>query len=153
MTVRDIDHGFDRLVAQLAKLDDGVSVTVGIHEEEGAAAHPTSDATVVEVGALAEFGTIDQPPRSFIRAPFDANVARTQASMVRAACDVAKGKGLEEAFGAVGTELLGSMVEQFDRVAPLDEGTVEEKGSSEPLVETGTVKESLLSRVNGRVVS
>ena len=155
MTVRDIDRGYARFVRELEKMGGGVSVTVGIHEEEGAEDHPgASSATIVEVGALAEFGTVNQEARSFLRSTFDEEVGATGRDMVAAACKVAKREAtIEAAFGDVGLTLLGKMIDKMGETAPLDEGTVEEKGGDEPLLDTGATRQAMTVRVNGDKVA
>lgn len=155
MTVRDIDKGYAALVRAVDRLDrSGVSVTVGIHESEGGVEHPSaSSATVAEVAALAEFGTSSQPPRSFIRAAADEERAAMGAAMAEAARRVTRGAAVPAAFGEVGRDLLRAMRVRMDRAEPLDADTVDARGGSTPLDDTGTVRSALRVRVNGAEVA
>ena len=154
MGTRDIDRGYRRLIEQLEGLGGGVRTTVGIHAAEGAEAHPSGGGSIVEVAALGEFGTVTQPPRSFVRAAFDENVTEIGRSMVAAACKAARDEAkIEDAFAVIGRDLRDKMIAKMDDAVPLDEDTVEAKAAEVPLLETGVIREALRVRVNDREVA
>lgn len=151
--MRDIDRGYDRFVDRVRRLEaTPPHVTVGIHAAEGAEAHPTAAIPVVDVAALAEFGTSRQPPRSFLRVPVDTAEPELARKLEQAAEAYLEGGSLEDAFGEVGLELRESMLEAMDSSPALDEDTVEAKGDATPLEETGALREAVRVRVSGREV-
>ena len=116
--VIDRDRGARALTRRLEALGD-VRVSVGIHEEEGAEAHP-SGPSVAEVARFVEFGTDDTAPRSFVRAATDSERGRLEAGLARTAEQVARGRAdAERSFGEIGEELAAAM----RRRLPTDTGT------------------------------
>ncbi len=106
-TVRDTDRGARRLIAGLEQLDR-VRLTVGVHEDTGAAPHAHSGGTITEVAAAVELGTIDRAPRSFVRAAVDAR-SDLGGELAAAGVRVLEGADPDAAFGAVGEQLAGDM--------------------------------------------
>jgi len=153
VTVRDIDRGYAKLLQQVDRLGrpGGITTSVGIHSEEGAEGHPTNPGmSVVEVAALSEFGTATQPPRSYVRAVVDERQGDIEQSLLRASEKVARGEvEIVTAFGAVGLGVRDQMVERMSATEALDDDTVEQKGSAEPLLGTETLRNAMLVRVNG----
>jgi hypothetical protein len=144
-----------------ARQMDASVVTVGIHEEQGAATHQQEDnfgegfgqaspPTIAEVGAFHEFG-LGVPQRSFIRAWADENDGVNKKRLRKIADAVVSGhissprQGLER-FGllAVG-EIQRRMADGIEPA--LDERTVKQKGSSVPLIDTGQLRSSITHRV------
>lgn len=109
MTVRDIDRGMSRLLEQLDAVD-GVRITVGVHEDDGSAHHRGSGSasTVADVAAATELGTVDEAPRSFVRAAVDERPALGR-ELADAGARVLQGADLREAFGAVASSLADDM--------------------------------------------
>lgn len=157
MTVRDIDRGYARLVERFQRLGRGargITTTVGVHAEEGAEGHPTSGVPVVDVAALAEFGTSSQPPRSYLRSVVDERQATLERDLLRASEKIARGEAdLVTAYGAVGLELRDLMIERMAATEALDDDTIEQKGTATPLLQTETLRAAMRVRVAGREVS
>lgn len=140
-------------------------VTVGIHEEEGAVQHEQEDnfgegfgqssstVTVAEIGTIHEFGLgVDE--RSFIRGWADENEAANKKRLRKIADAVVAGyissprMGLER-FGLLAVGEIQSRI--ADGIAPqLAASTVERKGSSVPLIDSGQLRSSITHRVESR---
>jgi hypothetical protein len=76
MTVLDRDRGFRALQRRL-RGSGRRRVTVGIHEDVGG--EPRGDATLADIGFFNEFGTVDIPERSFLRATVDEGEGKIRA--------------------------------------------------------------------------
>lgn len=147
--IRDRDRGYAALMNRLAQ--PKAIVTVGIHEAEGAADHGEDGATVAEIGAFHEFGTTTIPRRSFIRDWADENEEKHKDDLRKIGRAILDGKlksteqGLER-FGALAKGEVQTRI--ADGIAPaLAESTVETKGSSVPLIDTGVLRSSIEYRV------
>jgi hypothetical protein len=148
MQVKDVDRGYKDLVkrvfeARRAKLE------AGILEADGARAD--GDLTVLEVATYNEFGTENVPERSFLRAWFDANepaiseILRKQLGLV-----VAGKLTSEQALARVGAWCVGQIQQRIaDGIDPANApATIAAKGSSTPLIDTGTLRSSISYRVD-----
>lgn len=114
-----------------------VGVLGGKAEEE----HRGGDVTNAELAAIHEFGTEDIPERSFLRATFyGTRNAELRALTARLCKLVLEGKmNVKRAIGIIGA--WGARAVKAEIVAgidpPLQEATIERKGSSTPLIDTG----------------
>jgi hypothetical protein len=133
-------------------------ITVGIHGDEGAslkddaafeadgALTPSSGLTVAEVATFHEFGTRTIPQRSFIRGWFDESVEKNRALILSQLKLVAAGKlGLEQALERVALKCEADVKRRIrNRIPPpLAPATVQRKGSSVPLIDTGQLRASV----------
>lgn len=126
-------------------------VTVGIHEEEGSEPEGDSGATVAEVAAIQELGLAGEQ-RSFVRAYFDQNEARAAGEIRTIGRALVTGKlsSLKqgaESFGAKAASGMREFIESGNLPADQPE-TVEHKGSSTPLIETGNLVSKITSKVS-----
>lgn len=144
--IADIDKGWRKLLKK-AGLKKGL--TVGIHAEEGGAAHGEG-ATVAEVASYQEFGTETIPERSFIRAWADENQEKNlQMGEKIFALAVARGLDPIQAVNQIGQKLVSSIQARIAAGIPpaLDPKTISRKGSSTPLIDTGQLKASIRYKV------
>lgn len=150
--VRDRDRGWKRTLRRLFGARRPVTLSVGIHEDKGggAAKEGADGLTVAQVGAFHEFG-LGVPRRSFIADWADENEARHKSQLAKMAKAVAKGAvpSVE-----VGLERLGNLYvgEVQRRIAagidpPLAQSTIDRKGSSVPLIDTGQLRSSITYKV------
>jgi len=109
----------------------------------------------------ARFGDLDDenpvgwviiPERSYLRAWFDENVDALQATMERLIGQVVEGKisgraALETIGGYVATHVQAYMVDL--KTPPNAPSTIARKGSSNPLIDTGQLKDAITWRVVG----
>lgn len=145
--VIDRDLGARRTTRAIKRLARGLAVSVGVHESEGRAAHP-SGPTVAEVAAFAEFGTEEQPARPWLRSAVDALEGAVERELARAAEAVVRGRRSEDAaFEAVGENLADAVRKRTEGLEALDAETVARKGSATILEETGTMKRAIRARV------
>lgn len=139
--VQDRDRGARRLRAVLRELARGTRVSVGVHEDTGAARHPKSTASVATVAAITELGSTTRRPFGWLRSTIDtirpqierrlANAARR--AVARALKSDAPEAELDAAFEKVATQVANQVKRTVRRL---------------DLVETRT----LLHSIEGRVV-
>ena len=98
-----------------------------------------------DVAAYNEFGSSDTPARPFMRQSFE-----NHESELQSACDMANqtllgGGTAEFALTQVGTKAVGLIKEEMidGGLAPNAESTIRRKGSEQPLVDTGTLFQSV----------
>lgn len=142
--VTDKDHGAK---ARLRELSKKGRISVGIHQEQGAASH-SGGADMATIASFHEFGE-GVPRRSFVRDWFDGVQQKWQAVNTQQARLVAAGKQT----AAVGFERValwsqGDMQKRIaDGIPPaLAASTVAAKGSDVPLIDTGQLRASILGR-------
>ncbi|MCK6585955.1 MAG: hypothetical protein L6Q76_00060 [Polyangiaceae bacterium] len=137
-------------------------VTVGIHADDGAAAHENGGGlTVVEIGAIQEFGlTIEHedgtetviPERSFVRAWFDEQTEENRALIRAAALKVVGGElGDAQALAILGAAMQASMQARISAglEPPNAPSTIRAKGSSKPLIASGQLRSTCSFEVGG----
>lgn len=151
--IKDTDHGAKALIERLRKAEaESLTLTVGVHEAEGSAeAEGGEGATVLEVATWNEFGTVDSEARSFIAAWVDENVDRIKSDMRAVAKAVVTGKipSLEVGFDRLGLLYVAEIQARIKAgIAPENRpSTVEKKGSSTPLIDTGQLWTSILHQL------
>lgn len=140
----DRDKGY---AAMLKRIKSGATVTVGVHEAEGAMVAHGGEASVAEIGSFHEFGLGHNPRRSFIADWSDENKSRHEGELRKIAGAVLKGKvpsaekGLER-FGVLAKGQVQTRIRDGIE-PPLDPKTIERKGSSTPLIDTGVLRSSI----------
>jgi hypothetical protein len=153
-----------------------ITVTVGVHADDGAATHVAANdtgeekpLTVADVGTFNEFGTepfsvmsafgadgaasVHEhpgiPQRSFIRAWFDENqdfIAETLRSQMKL---VVAGKlTAEKAGNRIALAFEGSVKQRISRgILPKNaDSTIARKGSSKPLIDKGQLRNAIRGR-------
>lgn len=124
----------------------GVTADAGGHREAG------DGLTVADVASFAEFGTVTEPERSFLRATFEAKkpelkeMSRKLERMVILGTD---GMTNEKALGILGEKLQLEVQETIRQgIEPeLAEATVAAKGSTTPLIDSGQLIQSIRYKV------
>lgn len=146
MTVRDIDHGYRKLVESVYGLR-APKIDVGILAADGAAAYAGGDgATVLEVAMWNEFGAGHVPERSFIRAWFDENedaCGRAVVAMMRAV--LAGRYTSKQAVELLAQRFVAEIQRRMAQGIPPPNApsTVAAKGSDKPLIDTGQLRSSI----------
>jgi len=143
MSIKDKDNGAQELLKRMKmKLD----IRVGILGDEASAQHADSDETNVAIGTKHEFG-IDVPQRSFIRETVDLNTNEIKKVQRLAAKKIIQGKSSNiKRFGdLVGLSVVAMIQERIsDGIPPPNSPiTIEKKGSSKPLIDTGQLRSSI----------
>jgi len=153
VSVSDKDLGYDRIMKELRGLGkDDPSILVGIRQKDGQKVAEGEELNLATIAAFNEFGTSTIPSRPFLRSTVDEN--RSKYGEVIA-------KGLRAAIDGrqrfkVSLDRLGLMVvsdvqkkitdNDFPRNAP---STIERKGSSKPLIDTGRLRQSIDYEIEG----
>jgi len=150
MSVKERDNGHRALVRRLQ--DAKGAVTVGIHEPEGSeAAEGGDELTVIDVANFAEFGTENAPRRSIITDWADEAEEANKEALRRSAQAVVTGElpSVHNALDRVGQKFVGDVQARIRAgiEPPNAESTVEKKGSSTPLIETGQLWTSVRHEV------
>lgn len=153
MSFTDTDLGADALQRML-KGTGRATVRVGIlsdspHQEREGASGALS---VAEIAAVHEFGApaVNVPQRSFIRATVDAQAAEIQRLQETLFAQVIDGQTTEaQALELVGAKVASMMQARITSniPPPLKPETVERKGSSVALVDSGQLKSSIVWEV------
>ena len=170
-SVKTVDRGARRLGSNLGggAGKTGRAILVGIQGQQAAESKKygegeseDGDLTVGMVAAFHEFG-LGVPERSWLRGWVDENRAMIQEDMKRAMRQVLLGRTtVDQVAHVLGVKWVASIQARIvAHIAPaLDEATVEAKGSSTPLVDTGQLKsaitfivEGALAKTGGPVVS
>lgn len=157
--VEDIDHGFDAMMDMLEELDGENYVEVGVPEGSGQyddGANQVTVATANEFGATIEHpngATITIPERSFIRSTMDDKDRRFTALLSKFIGEIIDGDMTpDDAMEGLGLDAVAQVKRKIDdlKEPPNAESTIRQKrGSSNPLVDTGNLKQSITHRVNG----
>jgi hypothetical protein len=150
MKISDSDKGYKQLCDRVfGAAKTKPSIDVGILDD---GPHGNDDmVSILQIAVWAEFGTQTEPARSFIRDWFDQNEAGLRKDLVILMQSVVQGKRTKEQI----LELLGQRcVAQIQEriVAGIDppnaQSTIDRKGSSTPLIDTGILKAAVNYRVN-----
>lgn len=131
----------------------GNEFTVGIHEAEGDQAHENeAGLSVLEVAMFHEFG-LGVPRRSFISDWADENEERHKAQIRAMAKAVVAGKveSVEMGMMRLANLYAGEVQKRIaDNIPPpLAQSTIDQKGSSVALINTGQMRSSVAPYVNG----
>jgi hypothetical protein len=123
------------------------SVKVGLPKEKASGKVYDNGMNVISIGAIHEYGA-GVPRRSFLRVPFRIKRDTMDEAIETQFRDVAKGKPLDVALGLVGVEAVNIVKDAFvtqgygtwPTNAP---ETIEQKGSSRPLIDTRLLSRSI----------
>lgn len=153
---KDKDRGYKRRVKDILGLKP-TSITVGIHAEEGSQIHEQKNhderttTTVLDIGTIHEFGLGNCPERSFIRGWADENKGKNEQTIRTMMKSVAQGKRtMNDAADIIGFRFVGDIQKRIKAGIPpgLKQATIDRKGSSTPLIDTGQLRSSILHKVN-----
>lgn len=108
---KEIDRGFKRILKELKKLEHKPFVKIGFPAESS----KTNDehgklVTVLDVAIWSEFGTINMPERSFMRASFDKNRTKYLKLNKKLLTDIYSGKKtVEKSLDILGETILNDI--------------------------------------------
>ena len=130
-----------------------LTVKVGLPSDVAARAVYEEGKTILEVGAQHEYGTDEVPQRSFLRNSFFVKreevkkILKKQFNKI-----VEKGADPKTSMELAGVQLQSIVQEAFTTKGfgawpELSQRTIEEKGSSQILIDTGTLRSSITYRV------
>ena len=150
MTIREKDHGSEELIRRMGQR---ALLKVGVMGSEAAAKKNVrlSDGSVVSTGeTVADIATYHElglgvPKRSFIADCVDEDEESIKNRLRESARKVLEGGSLKLEISLLGAEIQGAIQERIaNGIAPeLADATIDRKGSSVPLVDTGQLKSSV----------
>lgn len=139
------DKGYNKALETFKEVKDTKpAVTIGVHENTGI--EKGSQLTVVEVATFNEFGTEHIPERSFIRSTvdqkFDEYVGK--AKVLQMKC-ILQQLTVKKALSVLGELIQSDIIKTINSgVSPANSPeTIERKGSSTPLIDSGQLKQSI----------
>lgn len=124
-------------------------VAVGLPAEKVGAAIYGDGMSVMQVGAIHEYGAPPNPQRSFLRLPFIAKRRELSEAIAAQFRDVAEnGKRAEQALGLIGVQATNISKDAFitrgyGQWPDIKQSTKDRKGSSQVLIDTGTLRNSI----------
>lgn len=130
-------------------------VAVGLPSEEVGGKVYGDGMTVIQVGAIHEYGAGNNPRRSFLRLPFTAKRDELTKAIAQQFEDVfSRGKSAEQALGLIGVTATNISKEAFTtrgygQWPDITQATKNAKGSSQVLVDNGILKGSVTYVVRG----
>lgn len=134
------------------KLDDllkrlGGPATVNVGFPATGEQHRESEGmSVAEVAAVHEFGSLNMPERSFLRAGIRKNLKAYHQLNKKTLRQVLLGRmTLVHALGLLGEQAKSDVQTEITDgdFAPLSEATIKRKGSSKPLIDSGQMRQSV----------
>ena len=101
--------------------------------------------SIAEVAAINELGSSDIPERPFMRQSFENHESELQAACDAANRLVSSGGSADQALQQIGVVAKGLVQEEIVNggFAPNAESTIRKKGSEQPLIDTGTMRQSV----------
>lgn len=138
---------------QLRKSKDK-TVSVGLVESKSSAVIYEDGQTVLDVGIGHEFGVANLPRRSFLKVPFEVKEKELQSAILTQYTAVAEqGRPVDTALGRIGAKATniskGAFTTQGYNMWPdISQLTKDEKGSSQVLIDTGTLRNSITWEVD-----
>lgn len=124
------------------------TVDVGIID---AGTHPSGDITTAGIGFAHEFGTEVLPERSFIRSTIQEKKKDTISLQKKLLKKIVRGDmKLETGLGLIGEFMSNAIREKIVAIdsPPNLPATIAKKGSSNPLIDTSQMKNSIIYEVN-----
>jgi len=124
------------------------TVDVGIID---AGKHISGDITVAGIGYAHEYGTATLPERSFMRSTIHAKKKDIIALQKKLFKQILKGSmKIETGLGLLGEFMSDAITQKIVSITspPNTPETIEAKGSSNPLIDTGQLKNSITYEVN-----
>lgn len=155
--VKDIDLGWNRIKKEL-KLINKSYTKVGIQGKKGNEEHPIKKkkgaskkgATIAMVGLYNEYGTPNAkhpiPARPFMRTSFDGNKKQIEKIKASQYAKILEGKQtVKRALGLIGEFMVGKVKLKITAIKspPNAAWTIKSKGSSNPLIDTARMRNSV----------
>jgi hypothetical protein len=148
----DKDKGFKKLLATNKKLVKKPHVKVGVQGSDATENYEDSPLTVVAIANFNEFG-LGVPERSFLRSCIDENRAKYINIVTQLKSEIVLGvMDNTKAMSLLGEKIKSDVVKRIEAgIAPENApSTIEQKGSSTPLIDTGQLRQSITYVVEAR---
>lgn len=137
----------ERFMKELRELAE-LEVRIGYQREQGAGATAGDDkprADLVDIAMWNELGTVNIPSRPFMRDSADKHMEAINHMLMAQKDALLKGATAREILNTIGLfqqDLVQTEIDQGDFVANA-RSTIRKKGSDKPLIDTGTMKNSV----------
>jgi hypothetical protein len=148
-STEDKDRGRKLLLKQL-DLMDGAHADVGLFHDVKDGAADYGELSVAQIGAVHEFGSENIPERSWLRSNHDARIGKYNERLDRLYSRILQGKATVVAsLTGFAEQVAGDVRRNITKIRtpPNAPATVAKKGSSNPLIDTGTMRNSVRGRV------
>jgi len=142
--VVDRDLGYSDLLAGIGKLSAEPAVFVGVREGAG----DVDGTPLTLIAAANEFGTNDGhvPERSYLRSTIDEKRKQYQAALTKIITDAIDGRALPvRGLQRLGARAVADVQRKITALKdpPNAPSTVKKKGSDNPLIDTGRLRQSI----------
>lgn len=149
--VRIVDNGYNKFMREVSAFD-GKTLSVGIHEDVGADTHQDSELTVADIMSIHELGLGNAPERSWLRGWVDEKtreIRRELKAASRRALDPKLPHTPRGELNRLGLAFVASIKERISKgiAPPNTQATINQKGSSTPLVDSGQSISSIQHKV------
>lgn len=136
-------------LAKIAKKESGVKVGILGSKDN------RNDGSMgnAEIGVIQEFGSLTNniPPRSFLRMPLQKKKQQLEDALAGMQKEIVNGEveKILAKLGLVAENIIGDAFKTkgFGQWAPNKPSTIDRKGSSAPLIDTGQLRRSITSKV------
>jgi len=139
ITVPNLDKVMNDISKELAKVTTDKFVTVGVHQDDNARPDQANNA---QIGAMNHFGTDRIPARPWL----DVGVASASQEVLDTIAEaIEDGEPMDVALNRVGLVAVAGVQNYMDELSsPANApSTVKRKGSDNPLIDTGELKQSV----------
>jgi hypothetical protein len=147
--VTDIDLGYSKTIDQLIEIGKR-DVTIGVHAKDNGP-YENSPLTTAYIASVHEFGRGNNPERSFLRATIEENKNKYAELEKKLIGRIIDGKiTAEQALELIGQQAKSDVQTKIRtlRTPPNTAETIKRKGSSNPLIDTGQLRQSIDYVVN-----
>lgn len=139
ITVPNLDQVMNDISKELAKVTTNKFVTVGVHQDDNARPDQANNA---QIGAMNHFGTDRIPARPWL----DVGVASASQEVLDTIAEaIEDGEPMDVALNRVGLVAVAGVQNYMDELSsPANApSTVKRKGTDNPLIDTGELKQSV----------
>lgn len=139
ITVPNLDQVMNDISKELAKVTTDKFVTVGVHQDDNARPDQVNNA---QIGAMNHFGTDRIPARPWL----DVGVASASHEVLDTIAEaIEDGEPMDVALNRVGLVAVAGVQNYMDELSsPANApSTVKRKGTDNPLIDTGELKQSV----------
>lgn len=139
ITVPNLDQVMNDISKELAKVTTDKFVTVGVHQDDNARPDQANNA---QIGAMNHFGTDRIPARPWL----DVGVASASHEVLDTIAEaIEDGEPMDVALNRVGLVAVAGVQNYMDELSsPANApSTVKRKGTDNPLIDTGELKQSV----------
>ena len=109
---------------------------------------PNNPQTIMTIGAIHEYGAGDNPVRSYLRMPFTMFKKKINQFIAKQFEKTSEGTTIDDALDMIGIFCRNISVKAFSsggygKWPDLEPETIRRKGSSKPLIDTGTLRNAI----------